>query len=154
MNTKNIIIGGIIAGLVYFFLGYLIYGMLMMDYFNKHTGALGSDKAAKDMIMSQVNRSDKGLLLWSIGIGNLGAGTLLAFIFDRAGIRNFSAGLVTGAIVGFLAATSFRFIMYGVTNLLDKNAVVVDILLYTVLSAVAGAICGMVMGKTGTKATA
>jgi hypothetical protein len=147
MNTKNILIGGIVAGLVYFFLGYLIYGMLMMDYFNNHIGAIGSDKAARDVIMAQVNRGDKHLLLWSIGIGNLGAGTLLAFIFDRAGIKNFAAGLVTGAIVGFLASISFRFIMYGVTNLLDKNAVVADILLYTVLSAVAGAICGMVMGK-------
>jgi hypothetical protein len=154
MNTKNILIGGIVAGLVYFFLGYLIYGMLMMDYFNTHTGALGGDKAARDIIMSQVNRGDKSLLLWSIGIGNLGAGTLLAFVFDRAGIRNFAAGLVTGAIVGFLAAISFRFIMYGVTNLLDKDAVVVDILLYTVLSGIAGGICGMVMGKTSRPALA
>lgn len=146
MNTKNIVIGGLVAGVVYFLLCWLVYGNLMSDFFMKHHGAI-SDAALKE-----VGRGEE--LIWSFAIANLGAGTLLAFVFDRSGIRNFAAGLVTGAIIGCLMAISFDFAHYGMFNLMDKNAVVGDILAFTVISAIAGAICGMVLGKTGGKAIA
>jgi hypothetical protein len=140
MNTKNIVIGGIVAAIVYFLLGYLVYGNLMMDFFRNHPGNISKQA------LSEVERG-KNMLFWAIGVSNLGAGILLAFVFDRSGIKNFSAGLVTGAIVGFLASVSFDFMMYSTSNLMDKNAVVGDILAWTLISAIAGALCGMVMGK-------
>jgi hypothetical protein len=140
MNTKNILIGGVVAAIVYFLLGYLIYGNLMMDFFRNHPGHISKQA------LSEVERG-KDMLFWAIGVSNLGAGILLAFVFDRSGIRNFGAGLVTGAIVGCLASVSFDFMMYSTSNLMDKDAVVGDILIWTIMSAIAGGIAGMVMGK-------
>jgi hypothetical protein len=33
MNVKNFIIGGIVGGIVNFLLGWIIYGMLLKDFF-------------------------------------------------------------------------------------------------------------------------
>ncbi len=34
--------GGIVGGILFFLLGWLIYGMLLMDFMNNHTGAAGN----------------------------------------------------------------------------------------------------------------
>ena len=141
MNTKSIITGGIVAAVVYFLLGWLVYGNLMRGYMMDHAGS------AKH-VMNFVMKSDTEMRIWAIIIGNLCSGLLLAFIFERSGIMNMKAGLVMGAILGFLMAASYDMVMYGTMNLMDKNAVIADMLIFSVISGIAGAFCGMVMGKS------
>ena len=51
MNTKTIV-AGVIGGIVYFLLGWLIYGMLMSDFFEANSGsATGVMRADDEMIM-------------------------------------------------------------------------------------------------------
>jgi uncharacterized membrane protein len=134
MNIKKFIIGGIVAGILFFFLGWLIYGIALMDFMKSHPGTMsGFDKAAPDM-------------LW-LAIGNLLSGFLMAYIFSRANVNSLTNGLITGAIVGLLMAASYDCMNYGLTNLLSKRMMLADVLAATVLSGITGAITGWVMGK-------
>lgn len=124
MNTK-MIIGGIIAGIAHFLLGWLVYGIVLMDYMKSP--------------VSGVDRGDD-MVLWSIAIGSLLMGFLLSYIFSKAGINTISAGLVTGAVIGFLLTASFDFMMHGTTYLAPKKMVMVDVPVSAVLTAVIGAV--------------
>jgi hypothetical protein len=139
MNSKNYFLAGILGGIVYFLLGWLVYGMLLMDYMEENAGlALG------------VNRVD--MLLWSIGLGSLLYGFFLSYIFSCVGqVKTAAAGAKSGAWVGFLVAGAIDFTMYGTTNISTLNAVAVDILAATVLASITGAVVAWVLGAGATK---
>jgi hypothetical protein len=134
MNIKKFAVGGIVAGILFFFLGWLIYGILLMDFMKAHPGTMsGYDKAAPDM-------------LWLV-IGNLLSGFLMAYIFTKANVNTLANGFITAAVVGLLMAASYDCMNYGLTNLLSKKMMMADVLAAVVLSGVTGAITGLVMGK-------
>jgi hypothetical protein len=139
MNSKNYFLAGILGGIVYFLLGWLVYGMLLMNYMEENAGlALG------------VNRVE--MLLWSIGLGSLLYGFFLSYIFSCVGqVKTAAAGAKSGAWVGFLVAGAIDFTMYGTTNITTLNAVAVDILAATVLASITGAVVAWVLGAGATK---
>lgn len=134
MDIKKLAIGGIVGGILFFLLGWLIYGMLLMDFMKNHPGVIsGYDKAEPDMLY--------------LIIGNLASGFLMAYIFVKAGINSLMGGLITGAVVGLLMAASMDCIMYATTNLVSKNMMMADVLAATAMSAIVGAVTGLVLGK-------
>lgn len=139
MNSKNYFLAGILGGIVYFLLGWLVYGMLLMNYMEENAGlALG------------VNRVE--MLLWSIGLGSLLYGFFLSYIFSCVGqVKTAAAGAKSGAWVGFLVAGAIDFTMYGTTNISTLNAVAVDILAATVIVSITGAVVAWVLGAGTTK---
>ena len=139
MNSKNYFLAGILGGIVYFLLGWLVYGMLLMNYMEENAGlALG------------VNRVE--MLFWSIGLGSLLYGFFLSYIFSCVGqVKTAAAGAKSGAWVGFLVAGAIDFTMYGTTNISTLNAVAVDILAATVLASITGAVVAWVLGAGATK---
>jgi hypothetical protein len=139
MNSKNYFLAGILGGIVYFLLGWLVYGMLLMNYMEENAGlALG------------VNRVE--MLLWSIGLGSLLYGFFLSYIFSCVGqVKTAAAGAKSGAWIGFLVAGAIDFTMYGTTNISTLNAVAVDILAATVMASITGAVVAWVLGAGATK---
>ena len=134
MNTKKFLIGGIVGGVVFFLLGYLIYGVLLQNFMQEHPGTA-----------TGVQRDMKEFQWWALVLGNLLSGFLLAYIFAKANVTSLVNGLITGGIIGFLMSASHDSVTYGVSNLLSKRGVVADIIAFTVLSALAGAVIAMVM---------
>lgn len=134
MNTKNFLIGGIVGGVAFFLLGYLIYGVLLTNYMQDHPGT--ATGAYKDM---------KDFQWWALILGNLFSGFLLAYIFVKANVVTVANGLITGAVVGFLIIASHDSIIYATSNLFSKHGIVADIVGFTVLSALVGAIIAAVM---------
>ncbi len=134
MDIKKLAIGTIAGAAVYFLLGYLFYGNLFADFFKKNSAGplMGVDRA--DMI------------IWIIALGNIAHGALLAYVFSKANISTMASGLVTGALIGLLMSAGVDLIMYATTYLANKNAVMADVGLVTVMSGVAGAAVAMVMG--------
>jgi uncharacterized membrane protein len=135
MNTNKFILSGIAGGVVFFLLGYVFYGMLLSDFFMTHAGP------AKG-----VNRATDHMLFLYIILGNLLFGFLLAYIFGKASVSTVSNGLVTGAIVGFLASSSFGCVNYATTWISSRTSVLADVATYTVISAIAGAAVAWVAG--------
>ena len=143
MNTKNFFLGGIVGGVVYFLLGWLFYGTLLTTFFHEHPGTATNVEKPMDQ-----------MVWWALILGNLLTGFLLAYIFSKSGVSTLASGLVTGAVVGLLMCTSIDLIMYATTNISSKKAMAADVATFTVMSAIAGAVVGAVMGMGKPKAVA
>jgi hypothetical protein len=130
MNIKNLFISGIVAGILFFLLGWLVYGILLMDYMSQHTGKVGHVIERKEMEY-----------LFLI-VGNLLQGFLLAYIFIKANVSSLMEGMVMGAIIGFLMSSSFDFNMYGTSFVFSKKGMMADVIAFTIISALIGAVLG------------
>ena len=133
MDIKKWIIGGITAGILFFLLGWLVYGILLSDFMNNHTGAAGN-----------VTKTEEDMLY--LAIGNLAYGFLLAYVFVKGNVGTMMNGFITGGIVGLLMAVGIDCIMYATSTVISKTAMAADVAASTVMSAVVGAITAMVMG--------
>lgn len=143
MNAKNLVIGGIVGGIVYFLLGWLFYGNLMSSFFRDNPGTATN----VERVMDQFE-------WWALALGNLIFGFLLAYVFSKAGISTLTSGLITGGILGFLMCAASGLVSYGTTNIMSKKGMAGDIVTFTVMSAITGAIVGVVMGMGKPKTVA
>lgn len=137
MNTNKILLAGLAGGAVYFFLGWLLYGMLLMSFFEAHqgAGAAGATRAETDMVW------------WAMILGNLAAGMVLAIIFGRwANISTVKTGAAAGAVIAGLVALSYDLMIYSTTTMSDLTGVLADVVVYAIMGAAAGAVVAWVLG--------
>ena len=129
MNTTKTFIGGIAGGLIFFLLGYLIYGILLANYMRS--------------FVPGVDRSMDTLIFWALIIGNLLFGFAISYAVNRTG-ASVTGGLATGFIIGFLFSAGFDFTMYATSHSISLHQVAADVIAFTVISAVAGAVVGAI----------
>lgn len=142
MNTNKFLIGGIIGGIAFFLLGWLVWGMLLMNFMKDNSGtASGVMKEQADMVW------------WALIVGNIFSGLALSYVLSKAGTASAGAGAGVGAVFGLLVAASFDFTMLGVSNINTLKGSLVDIAANIVVTAIVGAIVGAYMGM-GKKAAA
>lgn len=135
MDAKKFLLGTLGGGVAYFLLGFIFYGMLLMDFFANNSG-------------SATGLAKEPMAMWAIALGNFAHAALLTYIFGQwANISTFATGAKAGAIIGFLIALGGNFLAYGTSNISNLNAVIVDSLVYAVLSAIAGGLIGLILGK-------
>ena len=141
MDIKKLLIGGIVGGILFFGLGYLIYGNLLVGFMQKHPGtATGVDRTMDD------------IQFLYLAIGNLAMGFLLAYIFVKSNVSSMGGGLVTGGVVGALVTVGVDCVMYATTHVISKTAMAADVAATTIMCAIVGAVVGMIMGM-GKKAS-
>lgn len=133
MDLKKLFMGGIVGGILYFVLGWLIYGMLLKDFMANHTGAAGNVmKPEPDMLY--------------LAVGNLVLGLLMAYIFVKSNVNSLASGLVTGGIIGLLMAVGYDCTIYATSTIMSKTAMAADVAVSAVMSAIVGAVVGMIIG--------
>ena len=136
MDSKKFLTGTLVGGIAFFFLGYLIYGMALVNFMSSHAGSA-----------TGVQKSMEEFTWWALIVGNLASGALLSYIFLKwANVSSFASGASAAAVVGFFASMGFDMVMFATSNLMDLTAIVVDILAFTVMNAVVGGIIGVVLG--------
>ena len=133
MDIKKWVIGGITGGILFFLLGWLIYGMLLMDFMDNHTGTAGN-----------VSRTEPDMLY--LAIGNLAMGFVLAYIFVKGNINSLAGGFIAGGIIGLLLTVGYDCMIYATTTVISKTAMAADVAASTVMTAIVGAVIAMVMG--------
>ena len=133
MDIKKLLMGGIAGGVLFFLLGWLIYGMLLMNFMNTHPGTAGNIARAEPDFLYLI-------------IGNLAMGFLMAYIFIKAGINSLSRGLITGGVIGLLMAVGYDCLMYATTTAVSKTGMAADVAASVVMSAIVGAAVGAIMG--------
>ncbi len=137
MNTKKLLTGAIAGAVVFFLLGWLVYGNLLVSFMKHHTGE-----------KPHLDRKEMKFIF--IIIGNLLQGLFLTYIFLKANVNTLINGLITGGVIGLLSGAAIDCIMYGTTYILSKHSMVADIIAATAISAVAGAVIGLVIGEKKT----
>ncbi len=127
MNTKKVLISGIVGGIVYFLLGWLVYGILLMDFMSKNSSV-------------GIMKTEDEFVWWALVASNLIYGILIAYVLNAVGnITSVGNGASTAAVTGFLVAAGFDLGLYATSNVSTLNALLVDIVAITVMSAVVGA---------------
>ncbi|MFM8851522.1 MAG: DUF1761 family protein, partial [Cytophagales bacterium] len=107
MDAKKRILATLAGFVVYFILGFLTYGMLLVDFYASNVGTA-----------TGVMRSDADMQWWALIAGNVMMAYLLVYIFGKwANITSFAAGLKAGTILGLIMALGFSLNMYGTTNI-------------------------------------
>lgn len=133
MNTR-IIIATLITAVVNFLLGWLIWGILLMGFYEANT--IQYEGLMKEM---------PNLVL--IFISGLLYAFLLAYIFDRwANIRNLGKGFIAGMLVGVLITTCFDLYFLAGFNLFNVKVFIVDVIANTIVSGILGGVTAFVLG--------
>ncbi|MDZ7848423.1 MAG: DUF1761 domain-containing protein [Owenweeksia sp.] len=134
MNGKTIL--AVILGTVAnFLLGFLIYGVLLMDFMQAHTTEYeGLMKNGSGMMIGYA----LGSLLFSI---------LLTYVINRANARSARGGLTIAAVISFLYAASLNCMFYFGMNLYSGTYLLVDIVAHTVMGAGTGLVIGAVLSR-------
>jgi hypothetical protein len=133
MNSQKFIVGGIVGGILYFLLGYVFYGLLLKSFFDSN-----------GMVVNM-----EAIVWWAMIVGNLAAGFLLAYILSKANVSTAGGGAGVGFIVGLLMSLSFDLMMYAIGHgMTEMKAIAADVAVSAVITAVAGAAIGWVLGMS------
>jgi hypothetical protein len=132
---KKILIAGILGGVLFFLLGWLVYGILLMDFMSANSGMAASlQKKTPDML--------------PLVVANLAWGFLFALILGKwsTGLA-VAQGALRGAVVGLLVALTVDLTMYATTTVLTVRCLAVDIAAMTVIATIGGAGIAWLLGR-------
>ena len=123
-------IGGAIAS---FLLGWVVYGILLMDFYKTNTTVY--EGLMKDPPV-----------LWAIFLAGLCSTTLLAWIFSKMGITSFMKGVTTALWIGFLLTAWYNLSSHAFMNLYTTKLMIGDLVISSLFTAVIGGIVAWILG--------
>ena len=129
MNNR-VLVGGLIGGVCFFLLGFLVYGMALADTMEAN-------------MLPNLNRPQAEFQWAFLILSNLAFGFMVAYILDKANAAGFSSGATIGAIVGFLLGLGINGALYATTFYWNSPT---GLFIDTIISAVFGGIVGGVVG--------
>lgn len=142
MSLKAIL-AAFAAAILFFLLGWLVYGILLMDFMTANTTQYEGLNKGEDMN------------LFLLFLANLSMGFILAIIFGTwARITTFSKGFIAGLILFFLLALNMDLSFYAMMNLFTLQWMVVDIIVFTIMGGLIGGVVGWILGYGRKAATA
>ena len=133
MKTNKILLGGIAGAVTFFLLGWLIFGLLLLDF-----STANFDQS--------IMRPMEEMIWWGMILSHLASGFLLSIVFSLSNIKGIMAGAKVGGILGLLISIGIDLGIYAQTNIfLNLSVVSVDIIANTVMAAIAGVVVALVM---------
>jgi hypothetical protein len=136
MDIKKFLIGTLVGGIAIFFIGYLFYGVLLMNFFNQHSIAPpGSMKSMSDFSWG------------ALVLANLATGALLTYILLKIGnVNSFGRGAGIGFVIGLFMYLGNYLLTYATGNNMDLTGTLADVVTGAILAAIAGGIIAAVLG--------
>jgi hypothetical protein len=134
----KIIRGTVFGGITFFLLGWLVYGILLMDFVSTNSNQCAA-------------RPNMEMIWWALILSNLLLALLLTLILNWSGAKGIMDGLKTGAIFGLILGLSMDLSLYSMTITYNGlTLLVVDVLVYTVMMAITGLVIVLLWGKEKT----
>lgn len=128
------LLSALAGGIVMFLLGFLIFGVLLADFF----------KASMPQYPGLIKDPP---VVWAIFLFNLVWAWLIAFVLDYARTSGWAEGAKTGAIVLFAIGLGSDLDHVAFMNVFTSlSPALVHLLVVTFLGAAAGAVIGLVIG--------
>jgi hypothetical protein len=135
MKTKGLLLGTLIGGLSMFFLGWLIYGILLSPLMQGNCN-------------NSINRPMEEMVWWALVSSNLLWGLLITLVLHWTKSTSFFSALINSAYLGCLLALAFDLSQYSMTTMFNNPAIIlVDALGNVVLFAASGGLVSLVMKK-------
>jgi len=136
MDIKKLFLGGIIGGIVYFFLGWLVWGKLLMSFMMEHTNPHAID----------IMRPEAGMVWWAMIVGNIAMGFFISFLLLKSNINDAIGGFMTAAIAAVFLSVGMDCIMYAQMKLYGTVGIAVDVVAATIVAGITGAVVGWYRG--------
>ncbi len=138
MFSKSNLLATLVGTIVMFFLGYLIWGIATVDFFEEHS-IINTMKEVPDMGM--------------IALSNLIAVFALSTLYGKwaRGHHSLSQGFQFGVWIGVFTGLGLGLLNYGTTELMDLTGYMVEAVLEIVFYGILGAIIAFVYQKTASK---
>lgn len=132
--NKKILLGTVAGGVVFFLLGWLIYGVFLMDFMKEN------------MVQYEgLIKDPPGM--WGYAVSNLAWAFLVSYIFVKwANISTINRGFTAGMIISFPIILGIDIVNYAEMNLLNETMLIVDIIIGTIMGGIMGAVVGWVVG--------
>lgn len=137
MFSKSNLLASLVGGIFIFFGGYLLWGMLMADFFAQHAGsATGVNKENPEFVI--------------LAIGCLLEAFFISSVYSRwaRGVHNTSEGFQFGALIGAFIGFGEMLIWNATSNLSDMTGTLVNGVLNVVFMGITGAIIALVYKAT------
>jgi uncharacterized membrane protein len=135
MNTKQWVGGTIGGAIVLFVVGYVIFELLLKDFYAANAGS-----ATGVMRETQI--------IWAVAVGALAYAALILYALrGSAASVDVAAGAKTGAIVGALIWACADFTLYGISNMNTLTLAIVDPLAELVRGGITGAVVAVLLRK-------
>ena len=130
------IVAGLIGGIVFFLLGWLVWGILLMDMMSGYSNA-ACMKPEAEMNMAFLIIAN---LLW---------GSAFAYILSNwSGQINFSKGATAGAIISIIIGVAYDLYSLAMTTMMTSTTpVLINIGANLVVGGIAGGIIGWYLGR-------
>ncbi len=126
---SSTIIAGLIAGVVSFFLGWLVFGILLEKLYQAHTIAYAG-----------LNKAEP--VMWALIVGNLTWGMLAAYVLDLGNANSIGKGFICGFILFGLITLGFDMFFLAFMNLMSLKMSLLDIAINAIFGGVIGAVVG------------
>ena len=131
----KILRGTVFGGIGHFFLGWLIYGLLLMNFMSGHMNQCAA-------------RPDQQMIWWAMILASLLVALLLTLILKWSQTKSWVDGLIRGAIFGFLLAAMMDLSTWSMTTMYTNFLpLIVDVVAATVLYAAVGLVIVWLWGK-------
>ncbi len=132
----KILRGTIFGGIAFFFLGWLFWGILLMDF--------SENNYNPDFYLK-----DNEMVWWALILSNLIYALLQTLFLKWGKAEKWIDGLKIGILFGGLYALTTDLAIYSMTNiLLNVWAIIVDALAYAVITGLMGIVIVLTWGKS------
>jgi hypothetical protein len=131
----KILRGTVFGGIAYFLIGWLVWGILLMDFLSGN--------------MNQcANRLDNGMIWWAVIASNFVLALLLTLVLNWAKAKSITDGLKYGALFGLLYSLTVSLSSWSMTTMYANiGALLTDTLAATIVLAVIGMVIVLTWGK-------
>jgi len=131
----KILRGTLFGGITYFLLGWLVWGILLMDFMSANMNTC-------------TNRPDGEMIWWAMILSNLAASLLLTLFLNWSKASGISSGLKLGTVFGFLYACIVDFSFWSMTTIYSSLTVlIVDLLISAVVFGLVAMVIVLTWGK-------
>jgi len=131
----KILRGTIFGGIVFFLLGWLVYGILLMDFMSANSNNCTA-------------RLDEEMIWWAMIVSNLVLALFITTVLKWSGAKSVIDGMKIGAVLGFLTGLSMDLSFYSMTTMFSNlTTIFVDVLVYSIMLGVVGIVIVLTWGK-------
>jgi hypothetical protein len=131
----KILRGLLFGGIAYFLLGWLVWGILLMDFMTANSNQCAARPAGE-------------MIWWALILSNLVAALFITLFLKWANARSVVKGLIIGALFGLLYASMVDLSMWSMTKMFNNIGILIaDIFSSAVVFAIVGMIIVLTWGK-------
>lgn len=134
----KLILSTIVVGIVFFLLGWLLYGMLFMNYFHEYYG--------------HISRTESDMKIWAFAVAGFVQAFFMYLIYSKGyqGGSPFMEGLKFGILIALFMGIPYVFYTWGGMPV-TYMPVIVDSILMMVMLVIAGVLTGIIHGRREVK---